>query len=71
MINAGGIINASGEVGGAYRPERARELAERIHDTTERVIRIAREQDVPTNVAADRLVEERLERVRQMKTLYR
>lgn len=71
MINAGGIINAFGEIGGPYRPERARELTERIYDTTERVIRIAREQDVATNVAADRLVEERLERVRKLKKVYR
>ena len=71
VINAGGIINVSCEMDGVYRPERARELTERIYDTLERVIDISRNDDVPTNVAADRLAERRLRAVRGLKRLDR
>ena len=61
VVNAGGIINVAHEMDGIYRPERAREVTERIFETTERVILISRRDDVPTSVAADRLAERRLE----------
>jgi leucine dehydrogenase len=56
---------------GVYRPERAKELTERIYDTLERVIAISRADDVPTNVAADRMAEHRLREVRALKRLNR
>ncbi len=71
VINAGGVINAACEMDGAYRPERAKELTERIYDTTERVIRISRSEEIPPYVAAGRLAEHRLEEVRKLKKIYR
>jgi leucine dehydrogenase len=71
VINAGGIINASCEMDGVYRSARARELTERIYDTTERVIHISRQEEVPTNVAADRLARRRLDEVGALKQVYR
>ena len=71
VINAGGIINVASEMDGVYRPERAKELTERIYDTLERVIAISRADDVPTNVAADRMAEHRLREVRALKRLNR
>ena len=71
VVNAGGIINVACEIDGVYRPERARELTERIYDTTERVIGIARQEDIATSEAAGRLAEGRLSEVRGLKKVYR
>jgi leucine dehydrogenase len=65
VINAGGIINVACEIDGPYRPDRARELTERIYDTTERVIRMSREEETPTNAVADRIAERRLVEARR------
>ena len=71
VINAGGVINVSAEVGMAYNPELAREKTERIYEIMERVIATAREEEIPTAQAADRLAEQRLAAVRGIKNLYR
>ncbi len=71
VINAGGVINVSAEVGMAYNPEVAREKTERIYEIMERVIATAREEEIPTAQAADRLAEQRLAAVRGIKNLYR
>lgn len=71
VINAGGIINAANELDGVYRPERAREVTERIYETTSRVITISREEGVPTYVAANRIAERRIESVRNLRGIYR
>jgi leucine dehydrogenase len=71
VINAGGIINISCEMDGRYRPDRARELTDRIHDTMERVIHDARRDEVHTSVVADRLAEHRLDEVRRLRRTYR
>ena len=59
VINAGGLINVSGEMDG-YDEARARERVARIYDSVKNVIGISRRDGVPTNVAADRLALERL-----------
>lgn len=71
VINAGGIINVAHEMDGVYRSDRARQVTERIYDTTERVIAESRRDEVPTNVAADRIAERRIEEVRALKDIYR
>ncbi len=71
IINAGGIINASAEIGTPYNPERAREKTERIYEIMGRVIHISMNEEIPTYQAADRLVQQRLESVRSVKSLYR
>ena len=70
VINAGGIINVACEMDGVYRPERAREMTERIYDTTEHVIHISREEEEPTYIAANRLAERRLAEVRKLRRIY-
>ena len=67
IINAGGIINASCEVGAKYSEARARQKTERIYDTTQRVIHIAAKEGITTAQAADRLAEERIEAVRSVR----
>jgi leucine dehydrogenase len=71
IVNAGGIINVAMEIGTVYHPDRAREKTERIYDTMDQVIRIAKEEEIPTARAADRLAEERLASVRSIKRKYR
>ena len=71
VVNAGGVINAAAEVGMAYNPELAREKTERIYEVMERVINASKREEIPTALAADRLAEERLASVRDIKNIYR
>jgi leucine dehydrogenase len=70
IINAGGIINVSAEIGSAYDSGRAREKTERIYEIMGRVIQISQDEEIPTSKAADRLVRQRLESVRSVKNLH-
>ncbi len=58
-INAGGLINVNAEVEG-WELERSHKKASEIYDTILKVIQIARDADIPTYRAADRLAEERI-----------
>jgi leucine dehydrogenase len=71
VINAGGIINISAEIGMPYNPERAREKTERIYDIMSRVIAISKREEIPTAQSADRLAEERIAAVSRVKDIYR
>ena len=71
VINAGGIINVAAEIGGVYRADRAREMTERIYETTAQVIETSRAEGVPTHVAANRIAERRLESVRRTRPPFR
>lgn len=59
VANAGGIINGCIELLG-WQPRDARRRVEEIYDTLLRVFSVARAEAIPTNIAADRLAEERL-----------
>ena len=71
VVNAGGIINVSAEVGMSYNPEVAREKTERIYEIMERVIHTSKREEIPTFLAADRLAEDRLAAVRGVRNLHR
>ena len=71
LINAGGVINLSFEIGMAYREEAAMERVRGLRAAMERVIAISKEEGIATALAADRLVEERLRGVQRMKPTYR
>lgn len=60
IINAGGIINVSCEIGTTYSEKRARQKTEEIYYTTQRVIRESRMEGINTMLAANRLAEEKL-----------
>lgn len=62
VANAGGVINVYSELAG-WSAQRALRKADEIYDTTLGVFEIAREQTIPTYVAADRLAERRLQAV--------
>jgi leucine dehydrogenase len=65
VANAGGVINVYGEVAGWTR-DRALRKADEIFETTLGVFEIAREQGIPTFVAADRLALRRIAAVGEM-----
>ncbi|QDU65759.1 Glu/Leu/Phe/Val family dehydrogenase [Engelhardtia mirabilis] len=68
VINAGGIINVGIEVSpGGYNEAVAIERIDGIYDNLKEVFQIAREENIGTEVAADRLAERRLEAARQAK----
>ena len=71
VINAGGIINLSAEIGMPYNPDRAREKTERIYDTMARIIQISKREEIATAQVADRMAEDRLASVRAVRSLYR
>jgi leucine dehydrogenase len=62
IINAGGLINVADEIYG-YDEQRAMRKAEAIKDVLLKILVSAREQGIPTHSAADRFVEQRIERV--------
>jgi leucine dehydrogenase len=69
VINAGGLINVANELEG-YDQERAFAQAESIYEILRRIYRIAREEDVPTSVAADNLALERMGSIAKLRDVY-
>src|SRR5438046_1441012 len=66
VINAGGLINVADELRG-YDRGRAMGRVEAIYRTLRAVFRIAQEEDVPTNEAADRFALARIERLTRLR----
>ena len=64
VINAGGLINVYVELHG-YDRTRALTLTGEIYGRLRDVFKVARDGDIPTSVAADRIVEQRLRRERR------
>ncbi len=62
VINAGGLINVYNELEG-YNRERALRMTRGIHYNLLKTFEIAKKNDIPTNIAADRMAEERIETV--------
>jgi len=60
VINAGGIINVSIEVEGEYDEDRARAKVENIYVALKKIFAMAKAEDIPTNIASNRVAEERL-----------
>ncbi|MGM9954797.1 MAG: branched-chain amino acid dehydrogenase [Peribacillus sp.] len=69
VINAGGVINVADELKG-YNRERALKKVEGVYDSIERVIEIAKRDKIPTYKAADRMAEERIERMRNSRSQF-
>ena len=66
VINSGGLINVNAELNG-WSADRARSKAGDIYDTILRVFEIAREENIPSYRAADRLAEQRIAAVAQVR----
>ena len=65
VANAGGVINVYSELAG-WSSARAFRKADEIYDTILKVFAIAKKDNVPTYVAADRLAEQRIQAVGSM-----
>ena len=65
VANAGGVINVYSELAG-WTSARSFRKADEIYDTVLKVFSIARQDRVPTYVAADRLAEQRIKAVGSM-----
>lgn len=68
VINAGGVINVADELEG-YNRSRALKKVEAIYDNIEKVLAISARDQIPTYLAADRLAEERIERVKKSRNI--
>ncbi|RXI99535.1 Glu/Leu/Phe/Val dehydrogenase [Anaerobacillus alkaliphilus] len=64
VINAGGVINVADELYG-YNRERALKKVETIYDKIEAIFEISKRDKIPTYLAADRMAEERIAKMRQ------
>ncbi|MEP6991840.1 MAG: Glu/Leu/Phe/Val dehydrogenase [bacterium] len=65
VANAGGVINVYSELAG-WSSARSFRKADEIYDTILKVFAIAKQDNVPTYVAADRLAEQRIKAVGSM-----
>ena len=70
ILNAGGVINISLELGQPYDQETATEKTAQIYDTMDRVIYVAQAEGITTAQSADRLAEERIAAMRKLKGIY-
>ena len=68
-VNAGGLIQVADELAG-FSPERARQRAAAIYDTTLRVFELAASEGVPPAIAADRLAEQRMREVGRLRGVW-
>ena len=66
VVNAGGLINVYNELVGGYDRERALRMTRGIYLNLMRVFEISKTEGIPTYVAADRVAEERIERISKL-----
>ncbi|MDN4493380.1 Leu/Phe/Val dehydrogenase [Ureibacillus aquaedulcis] len=69
VINAGGVINVADELYG-YNRERAMKRVETIYDSIEKIFEISKRDNIPTYLAANRLAEERIERMSRSRSQF-
>lgn len=69
VINSGGVINVADELEG-YNYERALAKVEMVYDNVAKVIEIAKRDKIPTYKAADRMAEERIEKIGRVRSNY-
>lgn len=69
VINAGGLINVADELKG-YNEERAMQSVSKIYDNIKRVYAIAKRDGIPIYKAADRMAEERIEKIGSVHRTY-
>jgi len=67
VINAGGIINISSELKGAYNKELAYAWTEKIYDTCTNILNKAEDENIPSQEAAMLLAEKRIADVGNIK----
>lgn len=68
LVNAGGLIQVADELHGANK-ERVLAKTTSIYDILLRIYAIAEERHIPTSIAANHFVEERLDTIKDLKTI--
>jgi leucine dehydrogenase len=66
VVNAGGLMNVFVELEG-YSPERSFEKTRKVYDNVLKVFEIAKRDNIGTHTAADRLAEERMKTIGNLK----
>lgn len=66
VVNAGGLMNVFVELEG-YSPDLALEKTKKVYDNVKKVFEIAKRDNIGTHTAADRLAEERITTIGQLK----
>ncbi len=69
VINSGGVINVYEELRG-YNAERAMSRASNIFNIVKQIIEISKAENIPTYQAADRMAEQRIEKIGKTKLKY-
>ncbi len=69
VINAGGVINVADELEG-YNRDRALRKAAGVYDNVKRVFAIAKRDGITTAAAADRMAEERIAMIKEIKSIH-
>lgn len=69
LINAGGIISCYSELTG-FGKKRTIQLTENIYEATREVIKLSKAENIPTNLAASRIAEKRIEDIKKIKSSY-
>ncbi len=69
LINAGGLINVYSELAG-YTKKRTMQLAENIYEATREVLKKSKIENIPTNIAANRIAEKRISDIRKIKASF-
>ncbi|MGD9678040.1 MAG: Leu/Phe/Val dehydrogenase [Vulcanibacillus sp.] len=67
VINAGGLINVADELE-IFNQKRAKKKTEKIYDNILKVFEIVERDKIPSNIAVNRLVEERIEKMRKVRS---
>jgi leucine dehydrogenase len=71
VINGGGVINVADELEpSGYNTARSTAKVMKIYDTVAQVIEISKREHIPTFKAADRLAEDRMEKIAQVRRTY-
>ena len=69
LINAGGLINCYSELAG-YSKKRTMQLAENIYEATRSVLKKSKTENIPTNIAANKIAEKRIADIKKIKASY-
>jgi leucine dehydrogenase len=69
IVNAGGVINISCEIGMAYNIERAMIKTNDIFETMKQVIQTSKQENITTALAADNFAESRINAVKQLRRI--
>lgn len=70
VINAGGMLNASGDIFGQYDINQVMERVTRLYDATLRIFEMAKQKNQPTNEVADDMARQKIAAGRSSKKEY-